>query len=211
MPPSDTHTSASSRSGASTPSQRRHLAHLGLNLFLASLAMLFGSSIVAYVLIRVRVFGEFSQIPPLGAIHIPIALVFSTVILLATSYTMHRALIAVRRERQTELRRSLLASAILAAAFIAVQVPSLMTLLHDHYVALQGSQRIFLYGMIFFLIVLHAAHVLGGLIGLGLTIKNAFKGRYDHEHHQGVRQATIYWHFIDIVWIIMFVLFFTLR
>lgn len=210
MPPSDTYTSAS-RSGASTPSQRRHLAHLGLNLFLASLAMLFGASIAAYVLIRVRLFGEFSQIPPLGAIHIPIALALSTVILLATSYTMHRALAAVRRERQVQLRRSLVASAVLAAAFIAVQVPSLIVLLQDHYAALQGSQRIFLYGMIFFLIVLHAAHVLGGLIGLGLTIKNAFKGRYDHEHHQGVRQATIYWHFIDIVWLIMFILFFALR
>jgi cytochrome c oxidase subunit 3 len=50
----------------------------------------------------------------------------------------------------------------------------------------------------------HALHVLGGLIGLGVTTAHAFQGRYDHENYVGVKSAAMYWHFLDGVWIIMY-------
>ena len=66
------------------------------------------------------------------------------------------------------------------------------------------SQGLFLYGLIFVLILVHALHVVGGLVGLGITTANALRGRYDHENYTGVRSAAMYWHFLDVVWIIMF-------
>jgi heme/copper-type cytochrome/quinol oxidase subunit 3 len=210
MPP-DNAPLASAHGGGSDPRQRRQVANIGLYLLLASLSMLFASSMLVYLLIRTRIFGNYNQIPPLGAIHVPLSLLLSTAIMLFSSYTIHLAHAAVRRERQAELRRHLLTTLLLAIAFILVQAPSLAILLRDHYTALHGSQRIYLYGMIFVLIMLHAAHVIGGIIALSLTLKHAYAGRYDHEHHQGVRHAALYWHFLDIVWLIMFILFFALR
>jgi cytochrome c oxidase subunit 3 len=53
-------------------------------------------------------------------------------------------------------------------------------------------------------VLLHAAHVVGGIILLALVARKAFRGGYDHEHHLGVHHAALYWHFLDIVWLVMF-------
>ncbi|MEX0652881.1 MAG: cytochrome c oxidase subunit 3 [Phycisphaeraceae bacterium] len=64
-----------------------------------------------------------------------------------------------------------------------------------------------LFGLVMFLILVHALHVLGGLIPLAVVTVKAHAGRYDHEHHGPVKYLTMYWHFLDGVWIVMFVLF----
>jgi cytochrome c oxidase subunit III len=61
-----------------------------------------------------------------------------------------------------------------------------------------------LYGMIFFFVLVHAAHVLGGMIYLAIVTHRALDGRYDHENYVGVKHAAMYWHFLDVVWLLMF-------
>jgi heme/copper-type cytochrome/quinol oxidase subunit 3 len=61
-----------------------------------------------------------------------------------------------------------------------------------------------LYGLIFFLILVHALHVVGGLVGLSVTTAHALQGRYDHERYGGVKHAAMYWHFLDAVWLVMY-------
>ena len=61
---------------------------------------------------------------------------------------------------------------------------------------------------LFMLILLHALHVVGGIIYLIMVQVGAVSGLYDHESHAPVKHAAIYWHFLDIVWILMF---FTLK
>jgi heme/copper-type cytochrome/quinol oxidase subunit 3 len=92
---------------------------------------------------------------------------------------------------------------IFAGLFVIVQTPALMTLLRQHR-QVAATEHVFLYGLIFFLILVHALHVLGGLIGLGTTTAHAFQGKYDHENYTGVTSAAMYWHFLDAVWIIMY-------
>jgi heme/copper-type cytochrome/quinol oxidase subunit 3 len=183
----------------SKPTHRPHpaTATVGMWLFLASLTMLFGASMLGYALIRAR-----STSPQLHSLHLPRSLWISTALMLAASFTLQHALGAVRRERQLELRRHLVMTCIFAAAFIVIQTPALLLLLREHR-ALR-DQGMHLYGLIFFLILLHALHVLGGIIGLGVTTRHAFAGRYDHESHAGVKHAAMYWHFLDVVWIIMY-------
>jgi cytochrome c oxidase subunit III len=109
---------------------------------------------------------------------------------------------AVRRERQFALRRYLLLTSMLAAAFVVVQAPSLWRLLEQHQHLRQ--QGVAVYGLIFFLILVHALHVVGGIIALAVVTINALRGRYDHESHNAVKHAAMYWHFLDAVWLIMF-------
>jgi heme/copper-type cytochrome/quinol oxidase subunit 3 len=166
-------------------------------LFLAALTMLFGASLLGYFLIRTR-----SAAPPLHTLVLPRTLWLSTALMLACSFTIHKAAVAVRRERQNELRRNLAMTCVFAAGFVVIQTPALVKLLSEHQ-ALR-SQGMHLYGLVFFLVLVHALHVLGGIIGLAVTTKNAAAGRYDHENYAGVKHAAMYWHFLDVVWIVMY-------
>ena len=181
------------------PHHRPHPATVtvGMWLFLASLTMLFGASMLGYALIRAR-----STSPALHTLQLPRLLWISTALILAASATLHFALQAVRRERQLELRRHLVMTCLFAGLFLIVQAPALARLLSQHRALLE--QGMHLYGLIFFLILLHAMHVIGGVIALAVTTRNAFAGKYDHENHAGMKHATMYWHFLDVVWIVMY-------
>jgi heme/copper-type cytochrome/quinol oxidase subunit 3 len=171
-------------------------------LILLSLGMLFFVSILGYVLIRVR--GPMS--PPLGAINVPMGLWLSTAVVMAGSVTMHLAVQDVRRERQGALRRWLLATLVIAVIFVTLQIVFLRQL-HD----IGESQGLTLYRLVSFLIFLHGLHVIGGVISLVFVCLGAHLGKYDHEQYSPVRNAALYWHFLDGVWLTMFFVFLALR
>jgi heme/copper-type cytochrome/quinol oxidase subunit 3 len=174
------------------------VATFGMWLFLASLTMLFGATILGYLIIRLH--GANS--PARGQIHLPELLWLSTAIILIGSYVIHMAVDSVRREHQRNLQRLLLVCCVLAIAFVCVQTPSLIQLLAEH--RRFASHGLALYGLVFFLILIHALHVLGGIVGLTVTTIHASQHRYDHENYAGVKHAAMYWHFLDLIWLIMF-------
>jgi heme/copper-type cytochrome/quinol oxidase subunit 3 len=169
----------------------------GMWLFLAALGMLFAASMVAYIAIRTGPQGAAR-----GTIHLPPSLWLSTVLIILSSFTIHHAVHAIRLERHRPFRIYLLATLILAVGFVAVQTPALINLLKQHRV-FEGMKAP-LYGLIFFLVLLHALHVLGGIVGIVRVNIGAAQSRYDHEHCYGVRHAAMYWHFLDGVWLVMF-------
>ena len=145
--------------------------------------------------------------PPLGTIDLPALLWLSTLVILASSVTAHLALQNVRRERQSKFRGMLIATLVLSILFLLVQAPSLGGLIAEHFA--EGNDNTML-GLIFFLVLLHALHVVGGIVPLAVTTYKAGQGRYDHEHYGPVKNMALYWHFLDGVWLFMFaVLLFT--
>jgi heme/copper-type cytochrome/quinol oxidase subunit 3 len=170
-------------------------------LFLASLSMLFAAAMVGYAIIRLA--GRRS--PESGTLHLPPILWLSTLLVICVSITMSRAVAAVRREQIRAFAAWLTASLLLAIGFLAVQTPAMIGLLAEH--ARYRTAGLFLYGLIFVLVLLHALHVLGGMIALVRVRWQARRGVYDHEHYQPVRHAAMYWHFLDIIWILMFITF----
>ena len=182
----------------------------GMWLFLAALGMLFAASMLGYVIIRVQQTRELVHpttqavtpaTAPLHSLHLPFGLWFSTLVILASSVTMHFALQNVRRERQAKFRNWLIVTLILSGLFLVVQTPSLATLLIEHN---QATTSHTLLGFIFFLVIIHALHLVGGILPLAVVTRNAHLGAYDHESHNPVRYTTMYWHFLDAVWIVMF-------
>ncbi|HQY89169.1 MAG TPA: cytochrome c oxidase subunit 3 [Tepidisphaeraceae bacterium] len=203
----------------------RGTSTLALWWFIAALVMLFGATLVGYTIIRVARAGaeraEITGIPaiPLHTYHMPAGLWISTLVVIAASITIQLALRAVQRERQYALRRWSGVTLVLGILFCLIQAPSLWTLLTSHFEMLQASGQYAtrngtivtntpMLGLIFMLILLHALHVVGGIIYLIMVQVGAVSGRFDHESHAPVKHAAIYWHFLDIVWILMF---FTLR
>lgn len=192
---------------------------LGMYLFLAALGMLFAATMLGYVLLRfsktrtvvnptTKIIDQAPTAPPLGSLHLPAGLWFSTLVILASSVTIHLALQNVRRERQQKFRTALVATLVLSVLFLLVQLPSLVTLLVEHFRA--GDSNTML-GLIFVLIVLHALHVVGGIVPLGVVTYRAGQGKYDHEEHRPVKSVAMYWHFLDAVWIVMFTLLIATR
>jgi len=204
MPPADSaqppaQPTRPTSSGARSP-QTRPVGMIGMVLLLASLTMLFAASIAGYVVMRL--FG--ATAPEAGSVDIPTLLWASTAVMLLSSLSIHVALTLVRQGSRRHVA-ALVVTLILALAFIALQVPALHALLSQHGEYVQ--QRIGLYGLAFVLVLLHAAHVLGGLIPLAIITLKATRGTYTPEAHAPVRYVTMYWHFLDIIWFIMFAVF----
>ncbi len=173
---------------------------IGMCLFLASLVMLFAAAMLGYALVRLSAGGSAG-----GTIHIPRPLALSTALLLLSSITIERAVYLLHREKIAAFRRQLLFTFILTLAFIAVQVPSLADLLSTHQAGL--GRGVTIYGLVFVLILLHALHVIGGVVPLVVTLRLAQRGRYDHECTTPVRSLALYWHFLGMVWISMLAMF----
>lgn len=197
-------------------------------LFLVSLSILFLASLVGYVLMHVMWPQQtFTPIKP------PNELWLSTLLILASSFTIQRALMAIRREKQSLFRIYLSATMMFSALFVCIQTPAMANLLNQHHAAqekrnreiaivatqptmtprpsaLMEDERIVtphvsvpFHGLAVSLIFIHALHVVGGIVALGIVAYYGYKGAYDHEHHTGVTNCTLYWHFLDAVWIIM--------
>jgi cytochrome c oxidase subunit III len=177
----------------------------GLKLFLASLTMLFGASLVAYMIIRLRAQDRGLEY---GMLHMPAILWLSTAIMIASSITIHMALRGVRAGRQAAFRRAMVATAVLGLVFLAMQGPGLYQILQWHEAF--RVDDILLYGLVLMLIGLHALHVIGGIIPLGAVTAHALQGKYHAGRHDPVRYCAAYWHFLDIVWLVMFGLFYSL-
>jgi heme/copper-type cytochrome/quinol oxidase subunit 3 len=171
----------------------------GILLLLASLSVLFIASLVGYFV--TRFLGAAS--PRGRVLHLPPILWLSTLVMIASSVTITRALAAIRAERRSAFRQHLWFTLALSVTFVAIQAPALIMLLRDH--ARHEAIGVRLYGLLFFLVLLHALHVIGGLVMLGIALLGATRGRYDHENHSLIRNLVFYWHFLDGVWLVMVV------
>lgn len=192
----------------------------GMYLFLASLALVFLASMLAYVIFRFMATQDRTNRPaitgaaenlgqplPIGAIDLPWPLWLSTAVIIVTGFLMQRALNQVRQEKIAAFRNTLVATLGMSVLFCLIQTPALIALLLDRDMSTHNGP---LSGFLFFLIVLHALHVLGGLVPLFKITMNAHAGKYDHEHYHPVKMITMYWHFLDVVWILMFGVFIAL-
>lgn len=205
--------------GSAAPSDKHQpLPHaagtLAMWWFLGSLSMLFGAGMLGYIAIRMSRTDDFA----VGHIQLPTAFWISTVVVLLASFTIQRALSAVRRERLDQLKSWLMLTLGLGVLFCVIQMPSLLSLLSQHFDHMEvaraaqieagddqlGSRIMPFFGLVFVYVVIHGLHVLGGLIHLIWVTVGAFLRRYDHEFHNPVKHAAMYWHFLDVVWIIMF-------
>lgn len=202
------------------PSRREHYqAKFVFLLFLASLGMFFLGSIITYLTIRAQAFNPIPDAVPgsildkgpevYAPLTIPISFWISTIALIFVSFFLQRACWTIHRERRSEFRRWLLLSWVAALVFTMIQGFGLSYLLTQHFSANDGSMKVF--GMSFALSLIHALHVLGGMVFLGFVIYQAQRDRYDHERHFAVDNCANYWHFLDVVWVCMLVVFLVAR
>jgi len=173
---------------------------LGMVLFVASEAMFFAALFGAYF----TIYAQTTVWPPLAIpipdLPIPITL---TVLLVSSSVVLQTGVQAARRGDRSKLTRRLLATVLLGLAFLALQGYDYSRLtfgIHDG-----------VYPSLFYVMTgLHMAHVIGGVVFLAIVLQQARTGQLSLNRHEPVEAAAIYWHFVDIVWIGLFTVFYLL-
>ena len=175
-------------------SSRVEPALLGMLLFIISEVMIFGAFFTAYFFIRV-VNGdpwpaEGTELPKLIA-------GINTAILISSSFTLHWAETALKADNRFGFQAGIFTTFALGATFLFIQI--------NEYVHIGFSPQDSAQGTIFYgLTGLHGAHVFIGLTLLAMVVVRAFRGHYSSAEHHGVEVPGIYWHFVDVMWVIVY-------
>jgi cytochrome c oxidase subunit 3 len=179
---------------AAHQSSRVDARTLGMFLFIASEVMLFGSFFTAYFFVRVV-----NGFPwPPEQFHLPIFVAgVNTAILVTSSFTMHWALTSIKRGNRQGLQAGLVLTFLMGLTFLLTQI------LEYSRIGFAPSDTAF--GSVFYCLTgLHGAHVFVGLTLLLFATIRAFRGHFTPEHHHGVEIPGIYWHFVDVMWIVVY-------
>jgi heme/copper-type cytochrome/quinol oxidase subunit 3 len=194
---------------------------LGMWVFLASEVMFFGALIGTYIILRFSVEQPWAQ--PGVVLAVPLT-AFNTFLLICSSVSMVKAFAAIAAGDQKNLRFWLLATILGGATFVGVQVFEYVTLvghgltpggyregsqIAEHALAdpvKYGAATAGLYGSTFFTMTgFHGFHVTCGVVSMTyLYFTKALPGKYTAQDYRGIEAVGLYWHFVDLVWIVLF-------
>ena len=167
---------------------------LGMLLFIISEVMVFGAFFTAYFFIRVSAGDPW----PAPGMELPVAVAgVNTAILWSSSFTMHWAQESIKKGNRFGLKAGILTTFLLGSTFLFIQINEYANI---GFAPQDGAQQTIFYS----LTGLHGAHVLIGLLLLLFVTIRSFRGHYTPEEHRGVEVPGIYWHFVDVMWLIVY-------
>ncbi|MFN0096179.1 MAG: heme-copper oxidase subunit III [Dehalococcoidia bacterium] len=183
---------------------------LGFIMFVASEVMFFGGLFAAYFIAR----ADAPQWPPVetlealkaaGAASSPnaelelewVLPMLATILLVISSVTMQLGVFAIQKGNRSGLIKWLVISIVLGGIFLIAQM-------YD-YAQLQFTARDTVFGTTFYTLTgFHGAHVAGGVIFMVVCLFRSFGGQFSAQRHEAVEACSFYWHFVDVVWIVLF-------
>ena len=175
-------------------SSRIEAPMLGIYLFIISEIMIFGAFFTAYFFIRVVNHNPW----PAHGTKLPEAVAgINTAVLISSSFTVHWALTCIKNGNRRGMQAGMAATFLLGLTFLFVQV--------NEYVHIGFSPRDAAQATAFYSLTgLHGAHVFVGLCLLLMVNVRAFRGHFTPEEHRGLEIPGIYWHFVDVMWIVVY-------
>lgn len=174
---------------------------LGMWIFLASEIMLFGAFISAYIVLRMGSpnFG----VPPEAIMGRPLA-TLNTFVLITSSVTMVLALAAIQRDDKKQFAAFMILTSFLGLAFLGIKAFEYHHKIEEGLTISSG-----LFGSFYFTLTgLHALHMIGGLVFNAYVLAQGVRGVFNNRHYERVEYAGLYWHFVDLVWVILFPVFY---
>jgi cytochrome c oxidase subunit 3 len=177
---------------------------LGMLLFITSEVMFFSGLFAAYFSVRANsTVGWPPPNPETGApFHVdmlPLVLP-ATIILIISSVTCQWGIWAIRQNDHTRFVRAFAVTMILGAIFLIMQALDYWMLGQEQVTLASGT-----FGTTYFTLTgFHGAHVFGGVIMLSVVTYRGILGQFSSKHHDAAEAASLYWHFVDVVWILLF-------
>lgn len=197
----------------STVEQQRDTATIGMWVFLITEIMLFGALFTAYMVYRM----SSPQAFDIGSAHMESTLgAINTLVLLTSSFTMALAVWSAETGNQRMLSLYLILTMIIGAAFLVIKFTEYYLHYQDHTVPgvwfqFQGplARHVEMFFVFYFVMTcLHAIHMTIGLGVLSVLLFRNWVGSFSADYHTAVDLGGLYWHFIDIVWLFLYAIFY---
>ncbi|HEY1354483.1 MAG TPA: heme-copper oxidase subunit III [Ktedonobacteraceae bacterium] len=177
-------------------SSGRSMAWWGMILFIASEALIFANFIASYLYLEIRNWNG-------PAWHLPSEITYpiiNTIILICSSFPVHLAGRGIAQGNQRQLKIGLFLTILMGAIFLGGQVYEYSGLF-----GMQFTQSSSIFGSAFFTLTgFHGLHVTIGAIFLLICLIRSLRGDFTAKNHFAVQAAEMYWHFVDIVWVVVF-------
>ena len=198
---SDAATVAHAVEPAESPLTPESWGKLGMWSFLAGDAMSFGALLAGYGALRA---GSVDWPVPATVLGVGLT-AFMTFLLICSSVTMVLGLAGIQRGDMAALKKFLALTILGGLLFLSMQAYEWTHLIHEGLGITGNPWGASLFGTTFFCITgFHGAHVTGGVIYLGTYLIRALRGRLNSGHANQIEIAALYWHFVDLVWILVF-------
>ncbi len=171
-------------------------------LFLASEVVIFSTMIATFIVFRLHSPDIVHKVHEEASI---LLVSLNTFILLSSSWAMVMGLRAMQRGNRKGLMQWIGLTAILGIVFVGLQYVEYSELAHAGIALFNQGNEFDGFGMRFYApTAFHGFHVIMGVIWALYVVNNARKGKYSESNYTGVEVFGLYWHFVDVVWIILF-------
>jgi cytochrome c oxidase subunit 3 len=196
--------------------KQTHAARLGMWLFLGSESLLFSALFAVYVSYRVMYHADFMA----ASAHNNIAIgTINTLVLLTSSLTVALAVHAIRKDQHRLAGWLHVATLLLGGVFLVLKGVEYGQHFHEgiypgrayHFAELPNAGSRLFFNIYYTMTLLHAAHVVAGMVFLAILAIGCFRRRYTSEDHITIELGGLYWHIVDIIWIFLWPLLYLTR
>ena len=163
---------------------------------MVSMFMMFAGLTSAFVVSR-------SRVDWMKDFQLPTAFYISTIIIIGCSITFHLAKKAIKKDKQKATTYLLLGTLALGISFVISQFIGFRQVLDSGYF-FTGNASSITTTFLYMVTIVHLAHLFGGLISLLIIIYNHFKQKYNSSQTLGIELGAMYWHFLDFLWVYLF-------
>jgi cytochrome c oxidase subunit III len=167
---------------------------------MVSMFMMFAGLTSAYVV-------STSRPDWLNDFKLPDAFMISTALIVASSVTFHLAKMAIKKNDRQATTMWLLATLALGIGFVAAQFYGFGKVIESGFF-FTGPESTVTTSFLYIVTTVHLAHLFAGLIVLLIVIYNHFKQKYDASQTLGLELGAMFWHFLDILWVYLFLFFY---
>jgi len=164
---------------------------------MVSMTMMFAGLTSAFVVSK-------SRVDWLKDFELPSAFYYSTLVILGCSVTFHLAKKAIQKDNKSATSTFLFATLALGILFVVLQFVGFGQIVENGYY-FTGTESSITTTFLYIVTVVHLIHLAGGLISLLIIIYNHFKQKYNSTQTLGIELGAMYWHFLDFLWLYLFV------
>jgi cytochrome c oxidase subunit 3 len=164
---------------------------------MVSMTMMFAGLTSAFVVSK-------SRVDWLKDFELPTAFYYSTLVILGCSVTFHLAKKAIQKDNKAATTTFLFATLALGILFVILQFVGFGQIVENGYY-FTGAESSITTTFLYIVTVVHLIHLAGGLISLLIVIYNHFKQKYNASQTLGIELGAMYWHFLDFLWVYLFV------
>lgn len=163
---------------------------------MVSMTMMFAGLTSAFVVSK-------SRVDWLKNFELPVAFFASTLVIVACSLTFHWAKKSIQKDQQKTTMQWLLLTMILGISFVVLQFVGFGEIVANGFY-FTGPASSITTTFLYIVTVMHLLHLAGGLVSLLIIIYNHYKQKYSATQYLGIELGVMYWHFLDVLWVYLF-------